>query len=324
MPHRPFMLGIAGDSGAGKTTISSGIARLLGVGRTTQICVDDYHKYDRKQRAALGITPLNPECNYMDIMEQHVRLLAQGEPILKPVYNHSTGTFDPPVYIPAPKAVEVEGRLIPRLVILEGLLTLYTPELRSRYHLRVYLDPEEELRREWKIKRDVAKRGYTPEQVVEDIERRMPDSQAFIWPQKEHADIVVRFYRPPGYDPENPSTLNVRIALRRTLPKLDLTEVLHPSDEDEALIRLEARKDADILDIRGNVSAEKAQALERIIWEHLGPHAEHFNPEYIGTFWDKAGQSYPLALTQLIIAYYLVRMRELAIQQGVLHYGYAT
>ncbi|WP_236682835.1 phosphoribulokinase [Thermus filiformis] len=315
------MLGIAGDSGAGKTTISSGIARLLGVERTTQICVDDYHKYDRKQRAALGITPLNPECNYMDIMEQHVRLLAQGEPILKPVYNHSTGTFDPPVYVPAPRAVEEGGRLVPRVVVLEGLLTLYSPELRSRYHLKVYLNPEEELRREWKIKRDVAKRGYTPEQVVADIERRMPDSEAFIWPQKEHADIVVRFYRPPGYDPENPSTLNVRIALRHSLPRLNLTEVLHLADEEEALIRLEARKNADVLDITGNVSAEKAQALENLIWEALGPHAEQFNPELIGTFWDKAGQSYPLALTQLIIAYYLVKMRELAIQKGVLHYA---
>ncbi|MGQ9735347.1 MAG: phosphoribulokinase [Thermaceae bacterium] len=320
MPHRPFMLGIAGDSGAGKTTVSSGIARLLGVEKTTNICVDDYHKYDRKQRAALGITPLNPECNYMDIMEQHVRLLAQGEPILKPVYNHSTGTFDPPVYIPAPRAVEEEGRLIPRVVILEGLLTLYTSELRSRYHLKVYLDPEEELRREWKIKRDVAKRGYTPEQVVADIERRMPDSRAFIWPQKEHADLVVRFYRPPDYNPENPSTLNVRITLKHTLPKLDLSEVLHPGEED-APIRLETRKDADILDIRGNVSAERAQALERIIWDHLDSHAEHFDPELIGTFLDKAGQSYPLALTQLIIAYYLVKMRELAIQQGVLNHA---
>jgi phosphoribulokinase len=60
MPHRPFMLGIAGDSGAGKTTLSSGIARLLGVERTTNICVDDYHKYDRKQRKELGITPSTP------------------------------------------------------------------------------------------------------------------------------------------------------------------------------------------------------------------------------------------------------------------------
>ncbi|MEZ0347122.1 MAG: ribulose phosphate epimerase [Thermus sp.] len=236
--------------------------------------------------------------------------------MLKPVYNHSTGTFDPPVYVPAPRAVEEDGRLVPRVVVLEGLLTLFSPALRGRYHLTVYLDPEEELRREWKVKRDVAKRGYTPEEVLADIERRMPDSRAFIWPQKEHADIIVRFYRPPGYDPENPSTLNVRIALKHTLPRLDLTEVLHSAYEDEALIRLETRKEADILDITGNVTPERAQAFERIIWEHLGPHAVHFDPSLVGTFWDRAGQSYPLALTQLIIAYYLVKMRELAIERG--------
>lgn len=218
MPHRPFMLGLAGDSGAGKTTISTGIARLMGQERTTNICVDDYHKYDRKQRAERNITPLNPACNHMDILEQHVRLLAMGEPILKPVYNHSTGTFDPPVYVPPPRAVSDGNRMIPRVVVLEGLLTFFSPAVRERYHLKVYVDPEEELRREWKIKRDVAKRGYTPEQVVADIERRMPDSQAYIWPQKEHADIVVRFYRPPGYDPERPGTLSVRIKLKHSLP----------------------------------------------------------------------------------------------------------
>ncbi|WP_081892750.1 ribulose-bisphosphate carboxylase large subunit [Thermus scotoductus] len=102
--------------------------RMLGVdhihaGTAVGKLEGDSNKYDRKQRKELGITPLNPECNYMDIMEQHVRLLYEGEPILKPVYNHSTGTFDPPVYIPAPRAVEEEGRLIPRVVILEGLLT---------------------------------------------------------------------------------------------------------------------------------------------------------------------------------------------------------
>lgn len=321
MPHRPFMLGIAGDSGVGKTTISSGVARLLGQERTTNICVDDYHKYDRKQRAELQITPLNPACNYMDIMEQHVRLLAMGEPILKPVYNHSTGTFDPPVYIPPPTAVSDNGHLIPGVVILEGLLTLYSQPMRDHYHLKVYIDPEEELRREWKIKRDVTKRGYTPEQVVADIERRMPDSKAYIWPQKEHADIVVRFYRPEDYNPEAPSTLSVHITLKRSLPN-DLTGVLHSAYEDEpSVIRLEARKEADILDISGGMEPEHAAVFERLIWEQLGHHAEHFDPELIGTFSDKGGQSYPLALTQLVIAYYLVRMRELAIQKGALSYA---
>ena len=67
---------------AGKTTLSRGIAQILGVEHVTVLCTDDYHRYNRKQRKELGITPLNPECNYLDIMAQHLRLLRAGEAIL--------------------------------------------------------------------------------------------------------------------------------------------------------------------------------------------------------------------------------------------------
>ena len=77
---RPIMLAIVGDSAAGKTTFSGGILRLLGEERTAVMCTDDYHRYDRLQRRELDITPLDVACNYMDIMAQHVRLLAAGEP----------------------------------------------------------------------------------------------------------------------------------------------------------------------------------------------------------------------------------------------------
>ena len=69
---RSVMLGIVGDSAAGKTTLSRGIERVLGEDKVTHICVDDYHRYDRRQRAERNITPLNPDCNYMDIMAQHL------------------------------------------------------------------------------------------------------------------------------------------------------------------------------------------------------------------------------------------------------------
>ena len=96
---RPIMLGIVGDSASGKTTLSKGLVRLLGEDAVTHICTDDYHKYDRRQRAERGITPLNPECNYLDIMAQHLQCLRLGEPILKPVYQHHDGTFGPLVYL---------------------------------------------------------------------------------------------------------------------------------------------------------------------------------------------------------------------------------
>ena len=93
--QRPVMLAIAGDSAAGKTTLTRGIAAALGPDRATAICVDDYHRYDRAERRDVPFTVLNPDCNYIEIMEQHLQLLALGRPVLKPVYDHSTGRVHP-------------------------------------------------------------------------------------------------------------------------------------------------------------------------------------------------------------------------------------
>ena len=108
MNRKTIMLGVAGDSAAGKTTLSKGIAEALGHDQVTAICCDHYHRYNRKQRKELGISALSPEGNYIDIMEQHFRLLREGQPILKPIYNHSTGDFDPPEYVRPTKYVIVE------------------------------------------------------------------------------------------------------------------------------------------------------------------------------------------------------------------------
>ena len=183
---RPIMLGIVGDSASGKTTLSKGLVRLLGEDAVTHICTDDYHKYDRRQRAEREITPLNPECNYLDIMAQHLQCLKLGEPILKPVYQHHDGTFGPLVYL-EPEA----------FTIIEGLLGYHTDDMRTAYDVRVYLDPPESLRRKWKVDRDCSKRGYTTDEVLADLDRREPDSEAFIRPQRRHADMVVRRRRAP-------------------------------------------------------------------------------------------------------------------------------
>lgn len=95
---RPIILGIVGDSAAGKTTLTRGIAQVLGPENVTLICTDDYHRYDRQQRAEIGITALHPDCNHLDIMQQHLSLLRTGQPILKPVYSHKTGSFAAPIY----------------------------------------------------------------------------------------------------------------------------------------------------------------------------------------------------------------------------------
>ena len=95
---RPIILGVVGDSASGKTTLTRGLVRVLGDEQVSHLQLDDYHRYDRAQRAGLEITPLDPACNYIDVMAQHMKLLRAGEPMLKPVYRHADGTFGPPVY----------------------------------------------------------------------------------------------------------------------------------------------------------------------------------------------------------------------------------
>ena len=121
----------------------------------THVCVDDYHRYDRRQRAERNITPLDPDCNYMDIMAQHLAHMRSAEPILKPVYQHHDGTFGPPVRV-EPEAV-LGRRGAARLLHRGAAAAL------RRAHLP---DPPEELRRHWKVQRDCSRRGYTTDQVL--------------------------------------------------------------------------------------------------------------------------------------------------------------
>ena len=299
--RRPIVLGIVGDSAAGKTTITRGLVELLGEDRVTHICADDYHKYDRVERARLKITPLHPDCNYLDILELHLERAHYGQPMLKPVYDHSTGSLVRPEY------------LIPsEFVIVEGLLGFHTEVMRQFYDVKVFLDPPEELRRTWKIKRDTAKRGYTAEQVLAEMEKRESDSRNFIRPQREFADIVVQFYPDGGkVSDQTDSHLNVRLVLRPTIPHPDLS-YLFERDSHRPGIRLELGRDngrpVDFLEVDGNVSRAHATELEDTIWKHLPDlrplQADQFGEYNYGT---EVRHSDPLALTQLLITYHLLR-----------------
>src|SRR6266511_2881716 len=108
---RPTMLAIAGDSASGKTTVTRGLVAALGDDRITSICVDDYHRYDRLERKSIPFTPLHPDCNYIEVMEQHLQLLSLGQPFLKPVGDHRQGTLGRPVLVEPREFIGVEGRL---------------------------------------------------------------------------------------------------------------------------------------------------------------------------------------------------------------------
>lgn len=307
MTSRPIILGIVGDSAAGKTTLTRGIAQVLGEDQVTVICTDDYHRYDRKQRAEMAISALHPDCNYLDIIQQHLSLLRTGQPILKPIYNHSTGTFDPPEYI-QPK----------RFVVVEGLLGYYTRGARDCYDVKVYLAPPESLRTQWKINRDTRKRGYSEEQVLEQLRKRDSDSEEFIRPQRKSADMVVSFYPPDETIEQNDLLLNVRLVLRPNIPHPDLTRILNPSTSQlSSAIRLELDRDmgkpVDVLEIDGHATQEQVSELERVLCNEipsLGRFCSLEGNEDLGRVTGTTGetlQSYPLALTQLLITYHMLK-----------------
>jgi phosphoribulokinase len=295
--RRPVMLAIAGDSAAGKTTLTRGIAEALGAGRATALCVDDYHRYDRAERRDVPFTVLNPDCNYVDIMEQHLQLLAMGRPILKPVYDHATGKLVRPVL--------VEPR---EFVIVEGLLPLHTKLARACFDITVYLDPPEEIRREWKLRRDCAERGYTEQQVLAELDRREPESAAYIRPQRQWADIAIRFAPVAGHAEPQGTPLSAEILLRPTIQHPELSHVL--TDDDRRTVHLKLIRDSDgrpvdALHVHGYAPREDSRIVEKAIWEQLSFDHDPALPETLGEF--APGQrSEALATAQLLLLWHLL------------------
>ena len=299
---RPIILGVVGDSAAGKTTMTRGLVRILGEQQVTAVSTDDYHRYDRKQRAERQITPLRPDCNYLDIMSQHLGHLRQGEPILKPVYVHADGTFGPPVYVdPKP------------FTIVEGLLGYHTAELRRCYDVRVYLAPPEELRRRWKVQRDTSRRGYTTDQVLKELDKRESDSAEFIRPQERHADMVVAF-QPPD-DNGDPDALDAEMILRDMLPHPDLSPFIGDGDRGITLRDVGSERH---VGVPGRMDRDVAAEIEEAIWEKLH-FATHLRSDRLGeyTIGTNLHRSESLALVQLLILYHLVTAKATIALGGV-------
>lgn len=296
---RPRMLAIAGDSAAGKTTLSRGLVTTLGADRATVMAVDDYHRYDRRERTTLPFTPLHPDCNYVEIMEQHLQLLATGQPVLKPVYHHSDGTLGRPTLIDPTD-----------VVIVEGLLPLHTKLSRACFDVTVYLDPPEAIRHRWKIRRDTRERGYTPDQVRAALRRREPESQAYIRPQRAAADIVVRF-APIDEHGDPPGTpLSATLLLRPTIPHPNIADMLSSvvrCDDVRPPMHVKLMRDGgrpvEALHIHGDAPREDTYAIKKLLWEEL--ERDDPLPETLGD--TGAGISEPLAITQLILLYHLLR-----------------
>lgn len=175
-----FVIGVSGDSGSGKTTFTDAIREIFGSSFVSTITLDDYHILDREERKEKNITPLHPDANNFRLLEEHLSDLKSGKEILKPVYNHKTGKFDEPVPFSSSK-----------ILIMEGLHAFATPKLKSLTDFSIYVNPDTNVKYEWKIKRDVNARGYDKEDVLSELEARRKDYENFVLPQSESADALI-------------------------------------------------------------------------------------------------------------------------------------
>jgi uridine kinase len=184
----PVLIGVAGDSGAGKTTLGLLLEQLLGQRRVTIINGDDYHRWPRGHEKWQVYTHLNIRGSQVHRQAEHAVAMHGGRSIVKGVYDHATGQFTHPQ--------EIDPN---EYIVFSGLHVLALDSMRRIFELKVFLDPDEDLRRQWKARRDQAERGYGPEQVRAQLDQRQPDREAYILPQRELADLVLRL-KPEGME----------------------------------------------------------------------------------------------------------------------------
>lgn len=220
LSRKPFVVGVAGDSGSGKDTFADAITGLFGEHSVVKLSGDGYHLWDRQKPMWQVMTHLNPMANDLEGFCNDLVSLTDGKSALSRHYDHKTGKMSKPFQIDSND-----------FIIASGLHALYLPVLRECYDLKIYLDIDEGLRRHFKLKRDVYQRGHTVERVISSFEEREPDSERFIRPQSTYADLILSL-QPihsrmlEGVDDKHPLRLKLVVNTRNGFNELSIHRVL--------------------------------------------------------------------------------------------------
>jgi uridine kinase len=185
------IIAISGDSGTGKTTLMKHVNSLFKVD-PLQIEGDRYHKWERGHENWNKFTHLDPQANHISKFTDDVFNLKIGNDIYQVDYDHCHGKFT--------SVQELKNK---DNIILCGLHTLFDKETNKLYNLKIFLEPDERLRWYWKIKRDVEKRGYTAEKVLDSIQKRLGDGEKYIKPQSFESDVIISFFTNDDFDYTN-------------------------------------------------------------------------------------------------------------------------
>lgn len=179
-----LIIGIAGGTGSGKTTVVKKIVEKLPVGEVVVLPQDSYYKDSShipvEERQNINFD--HPDAFDWDLLSQHIAMLKEGKSIEQPTYSYLTCTRQA-------ETIHVEPR---NVIIVEGILALCDETLRSLMDLKVFVDADSDERLIRVIKRDIVERGRTTEAVMSRYTRILkPMHLQFIEPCKRYADLIV-------------------------------------------------------------------------------------------------------------------------------------
>ena len=182
--QRPFFIGVAGGTCSGKTTIAESLARLAGEDNVALIKLDSYYvaSTDELLEEREKSNYDHPDAFDWPLLNDHIAALAAGASVPVPVYDYADYVRTDMVRLVDPA----------RIVVVEGILVLYEPQLRDRFDLRVFVDTDADIRLIRRLERDVRERGRTAESVVAQyLATVRPSHEQFIEPSKRYADVIL-------------------------------------------------------------------------------------------------------------------------------------
>ena len=182
--NKPFVIGVAGGSGSGKSTVTRQVLASIGPEMASVVYQDDYYldqthmSPDERRKTNYD----HPQAFDWPLMMQHLQALRRGEPIEMPTYDfaqHNRASTTATIK-PAP------------VIVVEGLFALYDEELRKMMSLKIFVDTAADVRFIRRLQRDIAERGRSTDNVISQyLETVRPMHKQFIEPTKRHADVIL-------------------------------------------------------------------------------------------------------------------------------------
>jgi len=209
-----FLIGIGGDSGAGKSTLLQLFSGLFD-GKIARLEGDGDHKWERSDAQWEEYTHLNPKANFIHRQAQDLINLKHGRTVFRTEYDHKDG-----------RLVQGQATHPKEFVVLSGLHPFYLPKMRQIIDLKIFLDTDETLRLHWKAQRDIKERNHTLETVQAQLEKRRPDREKYIIPQRGFADLCIQLFAVGDFE------------IGKETPKLGLKVTLDVHVNVEQLVQL--------------------------------------------------------------------------------------